>query len=164
MDGRFRILARVPKSQGEPEEVVRAKTVTNKVYFCDDPGLDWYRDNVPCRRACPADTRIPEYINAASLGDYEKSHEINLVDNVLPHILGRVCAHPCEDKCIHGHEGMGETVSICWMKRSGADHRQSETSLKKADSTGKNIAIVGAGPAGLAAAQDLSMGPCSHHI
>jgi len=157
MDGRFRILARVPKGQGEPEEVIRAKTVTNKVYFCDDPGLDWYLDNVPCRRACPADTRIPEYIDSASLGDYDKSYEINLADNVLPHTLGRVCAHPCEDKCRHGHEGMGEPVSICWMKRSGADYRLSQTALQKAGSTGKSVAIVGSGPAGLTAAQDLSL-------
>ncbi|VAX16557.1 Glutamate synthase [NADPH] small chain, partial [hydrothermal vent metagenome] len=117
MDGRYRILARVPKGQGEPEDVILAKTVTNKVYFCNDPDLDWYQDNVPCRRACPADTRIPEYIDSASLGDYDKSYEINLTDNVLPHTLGRVCAHPCEDKCRHGHEGMGEPVSICWIKR-----------------------------------------------
>ncbi len=157
MDGRFRILARVPKGQGEPEDIILAKTVTNKVYFCDDPGLDWYLDNVPCRRACPADTRIPEYIDSASLGDYDKSYEINLADNVLPHTLGRVCAHPCEDKCRHGHEGMGEPVSICWMKRSGADHKRSEITLQKADSTGKRVAIVGAGPAGLTAAQDLSL-------
>jgi hypothetical protein len=107
MKERYRIMARVPKGNGEPPEIIKGKTAPNKVYFCDDPDLQWYKDNVPCRNACPAQTRIPEYIDAAARGDYEKSYEINLRDNVLPHVLGRVCAHPCEEACRHGFDGMG---------------------------------------------------------
>lgn len=94
MDERYRILARIPKGQGEPEEVVRAKTITNKMFFVNDPNLDWYRDNVPCRRACPAETRIPEYIDAAARGEYEKCYEINVQDNVLPHLLWKSVRPP----------------------------------------------------------------------
>ncbi|VAX24596.1 hypothetical protein MNBD_NITROSPINAE02-2000 [hydrothermal vent metagenome] len=157
MNERYRIMARVPKGQGEPEEVVRVKTVTNKVHFCADPDLDWYRDNVPCRRACPADTRIPEYIDLAARGEYERSYEINLIDNVLPHVLGRVCAHPCEESCRHGNEGMGESVSICWLKRSCSDHKGRSPKLSRGASTGKSVAVIGSGPAGLALAQNFTL-------
>ncbi|GMT42705.1 MAG: NADPH-dependent glutamate synthase small subunit [bacterium] len=157
MDERYRVLARIPEGQGESPEVVMVKTVTNKVMYCHDPDIDWYKDNVPCRRTCPAGTRIPEYISAAAGGDYYKCYEINRVDNVLPHILGRVCAHPCEDDCRHGYDGMGSPVSICWLKRSGADHKESAPELKTAYPTGKKVAVIGSGPAGLALAQDFSL-------
>jgi len=155
--GRFRIMSRVPQGQGEPPDVIRVKTVTNKVYFCADPDIEWYRDNVPCRRGCPAETRIPEYIDAAARGEYDECYRINREDNILPHILGRVCAHPCENVCRHGFEGMGESVSICWLKRSGADYKKTVLQFKKAEATGKKVAVVGSGPAGLAAAQDLTL-------
>jgi formate dehydrogenase major subunit len=157
MKERYRIMARVPEGQGEPPEVIRGKSSTNKVYFCDDPDLQWYKDNVPCRNACPAETRIPEYIDAAARGDYEESYEINLRDNVLPHTLGRVCAHPCESACRHGFDGMGEPVSICWLKRSGADLKIASPKIAVAPSTGKKVAVIGSGPSGLAMAFDLAV-------
>ena len=123
MKERYRIMARVPQGQGDIPEVVRVKSAPDRVYFCNDADLQWYKDNVPCRQACPANTRIPEYIDAAARSDFEKCHEINCMDNVLPGVLGRVCSHPCEAACRHGFEGMGEPVSICWLKRSGADYK-----------------------------------------
>ncbi|MBI5178696.1 MAG: FAD-dependent oxidoreductase, partial [Nitrospinae bacterium] len=157
MKERFRIMARVPKGQGDIPEIVRGKTAPNRLYEVNDADLQWYKENVPCRVACPADTRIPEYIDAAARGDYDKCYEINLMDNVLPHMLGRVCAHPCETVCRHGFEGMGEPVSICWLKRSGADYKTAAPKLKPAPATGKRVAVVGSGPAGLALAFDLTM-------
>lgn len=157
MEERYRIMARIPPGQGEPPEVIRVKTVSDKVHFCHDPDTEWYKDNVPCRRACPAETRIPEYINAAAVGDFDKCYEINFYDNVLPHTLGRVCAHPCEAACRHAFEGMGESVSICWLKRSGADHKKSVLKPAIAKSTGKKVAVIGSGPAGLALALDLTL-------
>jgi len=156
MKERYRIMARVPKGQGDMPEVVRAKSAPNKVYFCNDADTQWYKDNVPCRQACPAHTRIPEYIDAAARSDYDRAREINLMDNVLPGVLGRVCAHPCESACRHGFEGMGEPVTICWLKRSGADYATKPPKIAIAPSTGKKIAVVGSGPAGLAAAFDLN--------
>ncbi len=157
MSERYRIMARVSKGQGEIPEVVRVKSAPNKIHYCNDPGIEWYKDNVPCRRACPADTRIPEYIDAAARGDYDRCYEINLRDNVLPHVLGRVCAHPCENVCRHGFPGMGESVSICWLKRSGADFKAQTHRLTPGPATGKKVAIIGSGPAGLALATDLAL-------
>lgn len=156
MNDRYRVLARIPEGQGEPQEIIRVKTVTNKVLFCHNPDIEWYKDNVPCRRACPAGTRIPEYINADARGLYDASYGINRADNVLPHILGRVCAHPCEEVCRHGHQGMGDPVSICWLKRSGADFKNSPPMEEMLKPTGKSVAVVGSGPAGLALAHDFA--------
>lgn len=157
MENRYRIMARVPQGQGEIPEVVKVKTAPNKVHFCNDPDIEWYKDNVPCRRACPAETRVPEYIDAAARGDYDKAYAINVADNVLPHILGRVCSHPCESACRHGFPGMGDAVSICWLKRGGADYKKQAPKLTPAPATGKKIAVTGSGPAGLALAMNLTL-------
>jgi NADPH-dependent glutamate synthase beta subunit-like oxidoreductase/ferredoxin len=157
MKERYRIMARVPQGQGEMPEIVRGKTTPNRVYTANDPDAQWLKDNVPCQNACPAHTRIPEYIDAAARGEYEKSYEINLKDNVLPGTLGRVCAHPCETECRHGFPEMGDPVSICWLKRSGTDLKKKTPRLKPARSTGEKVAIVGSGPAGLACAFDLAL-------
>ena len=78
----------------------------------------WYEKSVPCRSACPADTDIPGYLEAIYNQDYEKAYKINLEDNVFPGILGRVCSRPCEDACRHSYDSNGDSVSICFSKRS----------------------------------------------
>ena len=83
----------------------------------------WYSKSVPCRTACPANTDIPSYLEAIYQGDYEKAYNINLEDNVFPEILGRVCSRPCEDACRHSSDDNGESVAICFSKRSAGDHR-----------------------------------------
>ena len=81
--------------------------------FANQPkDMDWLEKNIPCQTSCPAHTRIPDYIDAVSKGEYEKAYLINLEDNVFPAVLGRVCARPCEDDCRHGREGLGEPVAI----------------------------------------------------
>jgi formate dehydrogenase major subunit len=78
---------------------------------------------------------------------------------VLPGVLGRICSRPCEDVCRHGWPGNGEPVNICHLKRTASDlkaagHRITESLYTP---SGKKVAIVGAGPAGVAAAHDLSL-------
>lgn len=121
--------------------------------------LDWSAKNVPCQNNCPAGTNIPEYLNAIYRGEYDRAYRINLWDNVFPGVLGRVCARPCEEKCRHGWEGLGESVAICWSKRSAADHRGAPfVKLEPLfPSTGKKVAVVGGGVAGLAAARQLAL-------
>jgi NADPH-dependent glutamate synthase beta subunit-like oxidoreductase len=130
------------------------------VVYSDDPrDFGWVRENVPCQTACPAGTDIPAYIWAIMENKHGLSYEINREANVLPGILGRICSRPCEDQCRHGWPGNGEPVSICHLKRSAADlkdmgHRLNESLYAP---SGKNVAIVGSGPAGVAAAHDLSL-------
>ena len=118
----------------------------------------WYSKSVPCRTACPANTDIPSYLEAIYQGDYEKAYNINLEDNVFPEILGRVCSRPCEDACRHSSDNNGESVAICFSKRSAGDHRNfsKKNHLKQyAKNTRKKIAVVGSGVAGLACAREL---------
>jgi len=126
----------------------------------EDPrDVGWVRQNIPCQSACPAGTNVPAYIGAIAAGRHGEAYEINRAANVLPGVLGRICSRPCEDACRHGWPGNGEAVGICNLKRAAADlkhagHRITEQLYAP---TGKRIAIVGAGPAGVAAAHDLSV-------
>jgi NADPH-dependent glutamate synthase beta subunit-like oxidoreductase/ferredoxin len=121
--------------------------------------MDWLDKNIPCQAACPAHTRIPDYLGEISLGNYDAAYLINLVDNVFPAVLGRVCSRPCEDVCRHGREGLGEPVAICFSKRAAADLGNNELVVLEPlyPETGKTVAIIGGGPAGLAAARELAL-------
>ncbi len=128
--------------------------------FANQPkDFDWLHKNIPCQQACPAGTDIPEYLHAVSKGDFEEAYLINLRDNVFPAILGRVCSRPCEPACRHGWEGLGDPVAICFSKRSSADfmHKRPVVMPKVFGPTGKKVAVIGAGVAGLAAARDLAL-------
>ncbi|MFC3117371.1 FAD-dependent oxidoreductase [Jhaorihella thermophila] len=129
------------------------------VYSQDPRDFGWMKENVPCQAACPAGTDIPSYILAILQGRYGDSYEINREVNVLPGVLGRICSRPCENDCRHGWPGNGEPVSICHLKRSAADLKRRGHRLNESlyGPSGKKVAIVGAGPAGVAAAHDLSL-------
>jgi NADPH-dependent glutamate synthase beta subunit-like oxidoreductase len=92
-------------------------------------------------------------------GDWDGAYRINLRDNVFPGVLGRVCTRPCEDVCRHGEEGLGEPVAICASKRAAADFRKDSNRSCWSGwfpDSGKRVAVVGAGPAGLAVARELA--------
>jgi glutamate synthase (NADPH/NADH) small chain len=128
------------------------------VYSTDPEDFYYMGVNVPCQAACPAATNIPAYIRALYEGRYEGSYEINRMANIFPGVLGRVCSRPCEDRCRHGEPELGRPVNICHIKRAAADLKQSPPHFTEGPfaALGKKIAIVGSGPAGLAAAHDLS--------
>ena len=119
----------------------------------------WLDKNIPCQKACPAGTNIPEYLSAIFQGDYDRAYRINLWDNVFPAVLGRVCSRPCENECRHGWEGLGEPVAICFSKRSGADFKKKDrVVLPQIYSTnGKTVGVIGSGVAGLTAARNLAL-------
>ena len=121
--------------------------------------LHWLEKNIPCQAACPAGTDIPGYLEAIYHGRFAEAYEINLRDNVFPAVLGRVCSRPCEGACRHGWEGNGESVAICFSKRSAADFGNSDPMALRPDrpASGKTVAVIGSGVAGLAAARDLSL-------
>jgi len=145
------------EDNGHSDNTQRRQT---DVYYSDDPrDIGWVHENVPCQTACPAGTDIPAYIWAIMQDKHGEAYEINREANVLPGVLGRICSRPCEDQCRHGWPGNGDPVSICHLKRSAADlkhvgHRLNESLFGP---SGKKVAIVGSGPAGVAAAHDLSL-------
>ncbi len=122
--------------------------------------FDWVAKNIPCQAACPAGTDIPAYLEAIAHGDFDRAYRINLRDNVFPAALGRVCTRPCEPACRHGWKGLGESVAICFSKRSAADFMKSKTPVvldPYFGPSGKSVAVVGGGVAGLAAARELAL-------
>ncbi|MDP6490911.1 MAG: FAD-dependent oxidoreductase [Kiritimatiellia bacterium] len=126
--------------------------------------FDWIARNIPCQEACPAHTNIPEYLTAIYSGEYDRAYRLNLESNVFPGVLGRVCARPCEARCRHGWDGLGESVAICHSKRAAADLKGSDPVLldKWYPDSGKMVAVVGAGVAGLAVARELAR--CGHAV
>jgi NADPH-dependent glutamate synthase beta subunit-like oxidoreductase len=120
------------------------------------PDQQWFEENVGCENACPVNTRAPQYISAIREGNYNLAFEINRGDNLFPAILGRICVHPCEEKCRRGLL-LDLPISICSLKRASADFKthtpQKETVIEK---RGKKVAVIGAGPSGLSAANDLA--------
>jgi glutamate synthase (NADPH/NADH) small chain len=110
-----------------------------------------------CVATCPTHMAIPEYIAAIRDGDYERGVKLLYETNPFSAICGRVCTHKCESTCAARYEG--DPIAIRWLKR----HIMDQVSVEQirnaigepAPGSGKKIAIVGAGPAGLTAAFDL---------
>jgi NADPH-dependent glutamate synthase beta subunit-like oxidoreductase/ferredoxin len=113
--------------------------------------------DIPCQEACPARTNVPLYIEHLANGDPEASYLVNLDCNVFPGVLGRICTRPCEDQCRHNWTNVNGPVTICHLKRSAADNAPDtiEPPAPYFDPSGKKIAVVGGGPAGLTAAREL---------
>jgi NADPH-dependent glutamate synthase beta subunit-like oxidoreductase/NAD-dependent dihydropyrimidine dehydrogenase PreA subunit len=118
----------------------------------------WLAKNIPCQKGCPAHTDVPGYLTEIYNGNYDAAYLINLKDNVFPAVLGRVCARPCEPECRHGWEGLGESIAICFSKRAAADLKESAPVVLEPlfEKSGKRVAIVGSGVAGLATARNLA--------
>jgi formate dehydrogenase (NADP+) beta subunit len=125
---------------------------------------DYFHKVVDCQWACPAHTPVPEYIRLIAQGRYGDAYMVNWRSNVFPGILGRTCDRPCEPACRRGRveddDGpKPEPVAICRLKRVAADFKDdiSERLPKPAKrKNGKRIALVGAGPASLTVARDLT--------
>jgi formate dehydrogenase major subunit len=107
----------------------------------------------PCVQTCPANVDIQKYLRHAANGNYENAVRVIKDSNPFPLVCGRVCPHPCEAQC---RRNLVDTpVAINYVKRFVADWdmaRESAWLPEKKPSTGKRIAIVGAGPGGLTAA------------
>ncbi|MDD5306557.1 MAG: FAD-dependent oxidoreductase [Deltaproteobacteria bacterium] len=110
----------------------------------------------PCMGACPAGIDIPGFVKHLALGEDRAALELIKTNMPLPATLGRVCPRPCEEAC--RRQLVEEPVAICHLKRYAADAGAGDESLPKpAKTSGKKVAIVGAGPAGLAASYYLQL-------
>jgi heterodisulfide reductase subunit A-like polyferredoxin len=111
----------------------------------------------PCRDACPAGQRAQGYIALIREGRYEDALRVIKEDNPFPGICGRICNHRCEDACNRGL--VDEAVNIHALKRFVTDkvYAKQRESVPAAEVIyPERVAIIGAGPCGLTAAQDLA--------
>ncbi len=106
----------------------------------------------PCHVACPAHMNIPVMNRLIAAGKMDEALEVVKKDIALPAVLGRICPAPCEGAC--HRKKVDEPVSICLLKRFVGDEGK-EPSISPAPKTGWKVAVIGAGPAGLAAAYSL---------
>lgn len=111
----------------------------------------------PCQLNCPARTDCQGYVGLIANGEYDSA--IRLIKNKisLPASIGRVCPHPCESAC--RRKNVDEAISIAQLKAFAADvDLNGEKYIpEKSAPTGKRIAIIGGGPAGLTAAYKLAI-------
>ncbi len=116
----------------------------------------------PCEDQCPLNQNVPQYMNAVREGDFAEARRVIEADNPLPCILGRVCDHLCEQVCVRCH--LDEPVAIRDIKRFTMEHEKQPTALQPEKPAGKKVAIIGAGPGGMAAALELAKGGCQVEI
>ena len=103
----------------------------------------------PCQIACPAHMDIPRMNRLIAVGKFDEALEVVKKDIALPAVLGRICPAPCEGAC--HRKTVDEPISICLLKRIVGDDGV-EPAVPEVEKIGKKVAVVGAGPAGLAAA------------
>lgn len=114
----------------------------------------------PCMKACPAETDCQGYVGLIANGLNDEAIRLIMDKIPLPASIGRVCPHPCEKKCRRGQ--LDEPVSIASLKRFAADLNianggAASAQIPKAlNNTGKKVAVIGGGPAGLTAASVLA--------
>jgi glutamate synthase (NADPH/NADH) small chain len=111
-----------------------------------------------CIEGCPVGVKIGEFIALVVEGDFLGASEIMKQDNLLPAICGRVCPQEeqCEIKCVVGKKN--EPVAIGRLERFVADYERETVGIRNPElktKTGKKVAIIGSGPAGLSCAGDL---------
>ena len=123
----------------------------------DTSNPDYFHKVVDCQWACPAHTDVPKYIRLIAQGKFTDAYIENRKSNIFPGILGRVCDRPCEPACRRGRVEE-KPVAICRLKRVAADHRddvRDQLPQKPKKTNGKKVALLGAGCASLAVANDL---------
>ncbi len=114
----------------------------------------------PCVPACPVEVKVKEFVDLVLNGDFLAAAAKVREDNVLPAITGRVCPQEeqCEGGCLVGKKS--SSIAIGHLERFVADYEQSQGVVAlpaRAPLTGRRVAIVGSGPAGLSCAGDLAL-------
>lgn len=119
-----------------------------------DAGICFKPHTVPCQEACPAHIDIPSMLAHIGHGRYENALDVLLKDTPLPNSCGLVCPAPCEDACVQ--KTVSAAVVIKPMKSVAARCAGHYPLPECAPPSGRKVAVVGAGPAGLTAAYYLA--------
>jgi ferredoxin len=161
----------IPSCSAAVSEGMRIETDHPRVKEARKDALDFLLSEhvgdceAPCHRACPAHMNIPLMIRQIEDNRLEEAIVTVKRDIALPAVLGRICPAPCEKGC--HRRSLDSPVSICSLKRYVADADLARASPYKPDmkpDSGNKVAVVGAGPAGLAAAYYLRRYGHSCHV
>ncbi len=140
-------MVRDERNQKFYREKVRSRKTESEL-----PLFDCYK--APCKEGgCPINQQIPEYLKLVSEEKYDEAIKVITTDNTAPTILGTLCSQPCREHCTR--LDYDKSLGMKAMKKMAADHAQEKLmeGLKEADlKSGKKVAVIGAGPAGIAAA------------
>jgi heterodisulfide reductase subunit A-like polyferredoxin len=121
--------------------------------------IDRMDTSAPCINECPGGVKPYGYISLARNGQYEEAFKLHLEDIPIPGSLGRACYSPCQNACTRG--GVEEAVDIRRIKRYFADYYYEKypqaPAIEIENKTGKKVAVIGSGPAGLTAAYHLAL-------
>jgi NADPH-dependent glutamate synthase beta subunit-like oxidoreductase len=158
-NGRFFASCSTPVLEGQniitnDEETIESRKAALELLLSEHVG----DCEAPCQLVCPAHMNIPLMNRLIAKGDFAKALEVVKRDIALPAILGRICPAPCEAGC--RRKQVDEAVSICLLKRFVGDEDLKNTKPyipKNLSLSGKKVAVIGAGPAGLAAAYYLQI-------
>ena len=126
------------------------------------PDQEYFDKNIPCRTACPIHTECGRYVQSIGISKDEEAYLLARAPNPFAYVLGRICAHPCEDNCRRGK--IDEPIAICALKRFATDrhnlgtgHDPVRKKLPPPAKRNKKIAVIGAGVCGLTCAHDLAL-------
>jgi NADH-quinone oxidoreductase subunit F len=118
----------------------------------------------PCENSCPLHMNIPRFLDLLKQGRLEDAFESVILDNPLPCSTGRVCQHPCDDRCrrqtLDDAVNMREAhrfIADSFLLTERFDEMAARFAARKLPPTGRSVAVVGAGPAGLSAAFYLAL-------
>jgi glutamate synthase (NADPH) small chain len=150
---------------GVPEQRAREMTEVALGYTMEQAVVEANRclqcKNQPCVNGCPVNVQIPAFIAQIQHGNFKAAVDIIKQTNQLPAICGRVCPQEkqCQEQCTVGKtfKSVGKAVSIGRLERFVADWERENNKItmpESALSTGKKIAVIGSGPAGLTVAAD----------
>jgi NADPH-dependent glutamate synthase beta subunit-like oxidoreductase len=131
-------------------------------YSIKIPDREYFDRNIPCQTACPIHTECGRYVQAIGISKDEEAYMLARAPNPFVYVLGRICAHPCEDSCRRGK--IDEPIAICALKRYATDrhnlgtgHDPVRRALPPPPTRDKRVAVVGAGVCGLTCAHDLAL-------
>jgi len=124
-------------------------------------GIEDYGLEVPCRKACPVNTGAGQYVREIAAGNYLEGYLNAKRPNPLASVCARICAAPCEDNCLRGN--MDAPVSIRALKKFVCELYENEETFQKpltpagcVNQSGKKVAVIGGGPAGIAGSHVLA--------
>ena len=115
------------------------------------------REIAPCVNRCPVNLNARDYVGLIAEGRFLEALDLIRERLPFPGVIGRICAHPCEDECLRGRK-VEQPIAICALKRFVADYEKGRRDIPiptPGPAKGKKVAVVGGGPAGMACAVEL---------